>query len=261
MISNLFYLQQDRNMILGEKAFFVTPSDSLAVIANNMECIPYFRRTGVNGFARSMPTGAAVDRVAAKLGKNIYEVPTGWKYFGNLMDAGQLSLCGEESFGTGSDHIREKDGLWAVLAWLSIMAARRQTVEQILKDHWRAYGRNFFTRYDYENCEAEPCNRMMAELEERMNAAQFVGSVHQYEDKSFTVALADNFSYVDPIDASVSVKQGLRIIFEDGSRIVIRLSGTGSSGATIRLYIDSYEEDAAKHLLDAQVWTYNVHRS
>ncbi|XP_032787395.1 phosphoglucomutase-1 [Daphnia magna] len=243
----------DRNMILGEKAFFVTPSDSLAVIANNMDCIPYFRRTGVRGFARSMPTGAAVDRVAAKLQKNMYEVPTGWKYFGNLMDAGQLSLCGEESFGTGSDHIREKDGIWAILAWLSILAVRKQTVEEILKNHWTLYGRNFFTRYDYENCDSEPCNKMMNDLESLMNEPSFIGSTHEFEGKSFIVALADNFSYTDPIDGSISTKQGLRIIFQDGSRIVIRLSGTGSSGATVRLYIDSYESDADKYLLDAQV--------
>jgi len=243
----------DRNMILGEKAFFVNPSDSLAVIANNMECIPYFQRTGVKGFARSMPTSAAIDRVGAKLQKTVFEVPTGWKYFGNLMDAGQLSLCGEESFGTGSDHIREKDGIWAVLAWLSILSVRKQTVEEILKDHWTQYGRNFFTRYDYEDCDAAECNIMMADLEKRMGESDFVGSMHEFEGKSFQVAVADNFSYKDPIDGSLSVKQGLRIIFQDGSRIVIRLSGTGSSGATVRLYIDSYEADASKFFLDAQV--------
>lgn len=243
----------DRNMILGEKAFFVNPSDSLAVIANNMECIPYFQRTGVKGFARSMPTSAAIDRVGAKLQKTVFEVPTGWKYFGNLMDAGQLSLCGEESFGTGSDHIREKDGIWAVLAWLSILSVRKQTVEEILKDHWTQYGRNFFTRYDYEDCDAAECNIMMADLEKRMGESDFVGSMHEFEEKSFQVAVADNFSYKDPIDGSLSVKQGLRIIFQDGSRIVIRLSGTGSSGATVRLYIDSYEADASKFFLDAQV--------
>jgi len=243
----------DRNMILGEKAFFVNPSDSLAVIANNMDSIPYFRRTGVRGFARSMPTSAAIDRVGAKLQKTVFEVPTGWKYFGNLMDAGQLSLCGEESFGTGSDHIREKDGIWAVLAWLSILSVRKQTVEEILKDHWTQYGRNFFTRYDYEDCDAAQCNLMMTDLEERMNQSDFIGSVHEFEGKSFQVAVADNFSYKDPIDGSLSVKQGLRIIFQDGSRIVIRLSGTGSSGATVRLYIDSYEADASKFFLDAQV--------
>lgn len=242
----------DRNMILGEKAFFVTPCDSLAVIGNNMDCIPYFRRTGVRGFARSMPTGAALDRVAARLEKKLYEVPTGWKYFGNLMDAGQLSLCGEESFGTGSDHIREKDGVWAVLAWLSILSVRQRTVRQMLDDHWALYGRNFFTRYDYENCEAEPCHQMMRRLEQSMAEPSFVGSVHQHGDKSYIVALADNFGYTDPIDGSVATKQGLRIVFQDGSRIVLRLSGTGSSGATIRLYVDSYEADPAKHSLDAQ---------
>lgn len=134
-------------MIIGKEAFFVTPSDSLAVLANNLECIPYFQKNGVHGFARSMPTGAAVDRVAAKLNKEMFEVPTGWKYFSNLMDAGRLSLCGEESFGTGSDHIREKDGIWAVLAWLSIIEYKNMSIEEILKEHWKIYGRNYFTRY------------------------------------------------------------------------------------------------------------------
>ncbi|CAH0755588.1 unnamed protein product [Diatraea saccharalis] len=241
----------DRNMIIGRGAFFVTPSDSLAVLANHLDCIPYFKSTGVRGFARSMPTAAAVDRVAAAVGKEIFEVPTGWKYFGNLMDAGRLSLCGEESFGTGSDHVREKDGMWAALAWLSVIANTAQSVEQILMDHWAKFGRNYFTRYDYEECASDPCNEMMQVLERRITEAGFVGSSHSAAGKTYVVKLADNFSYMDPIDQSVSMKQGLRIIFEDGSRIVLRLSGTGSSGATVRLYIDSYEATDVQG--DAQV--------
>ncbi|XP_064624712.1 phosphoglucomutase-1-like [Lineus longissimus] len=242
----------DRNMILGHRGFFITPSDSLAVIADNLECIPYFKKTGVKGYARSMPTGCAVDRVAKAKGKEMFEVPTGWKFFGNLMDANRLSLCGEESFGTGSDHIREKDGIWAVLSWLSIMAHKKTTVEELMKAHWAKYGRNFFTRYDYENCDAEPANQMMANLNAMVSEPDIVGNTLSYGEKSFKVALADNFSYTDPIDNSVSKNQGIRIIFEDGSRIIFRLSGTGSSGATIRMYIDSYEADKSKHLLDAQ---------
>ncbi|CAH1638993.1 unnamed protein product [Spodoptera littoralis] len=241
----------DRNMIIGRGAFFVTPSDSLAVLASYLQLIPYFQRTGVRGFARSMPTAAAVDRVAAATGFEMFEVPTGWKYFGNLMDAGRLSLCGEESFGTGSDHIREKDGLWAALAWLSVLAGTGHSVEDILKAHWAKYGRNYFTRYDYEECASDSCNEMMQVLEKKITSPGFVGSSHSAGGKTYVVKLADNFSYMDPIDQSVAMKQGLRIIFEDGSRIVLRLSGTGSSGATVRLYIDSYE---AKDVLgDAQV--------
>lgn len=242
----------DRNMILGKKAFFVCPSDSLAVLANNLECIPYFKKTGVKGYARSMPTAGAVDRVAEFTKKNMYEVPTGWKYFGNLMDAGMLSLCGEESFGTGSDHIREKDGIWAALAWLSVLSNMKLSVEDILKQHWTKFGRNFFTRYDYENCDAAPCNKMMADLEEAIASQKLNKQSFSAEGKTYVVSKVDNFEYVDPVDKSVASKQGIRIIFEDGSRIVLRLSGTGSSGATVRLYIDSYETDASKLLLPAQ---------
>ncbi|XP_036338294.1 phosphoglucomutase isoform X1 [Rhagoletis pomonella] len=233
----------DRNMIIGHRAFFVTPSDSLAVIANNLECIPYFRKNGIQGFARSMPTASAVDLVGKKLGKEVFEVPTGWKYFGNLMDAGRLCLCGEESFGTGSNHIREKDGIWAVLAWLSVMQNTGKGIEDILKDHWATYGRNYFTRYDYEECELDPCNEMIATMERNITDPSFVGKSFTSGGKTYQVKIADNFSYTDPVDNSVATKQGLRIVFEDGSRIVIRLSGTGSSGATVRLYIDSYEKD------------------
>ncbi|KAJ8953689.1 hypothetical protein NQ314_007297 [Rhamnusium bicolor] len=232
----------DRNMIIGKHAFFVTPSDSLAVLANNLECIPYFQKNGVHGFARSMPTAAAVDRVAEKLGKEMFEVPTGWKYFGNLMDAGRLSLCGEESFGTGSDHIREKDGIWAVLAWLSIIEHKNMSVEDILKEHWHTYGRNYFTRYDYEECDTDAANLMMHHVEQLIGCSSFVGKTYTSSGKSYTVRKADNFSYVDPIDNSVA-KKSVRVLFEDGSRLIYRLSGTGSSGATIRIYIDSYEKD------------------
>lgn len=243
----------DRNMILGENAFFVTPSDSLAVLADNLECIPYFKNTGVKGYARSMPTSGAVDRVAKANGKTCYEVPTGWKFFGNLMDAGMLSLCGEESFGTGSDHIREKDGLWAVLAWLSVLANKQQSVEQVITSHWTTYGRNFYTRYDYENCDSEPANQMMKNLNQMVDDASMKGQVHSSGDKSYTIAKMDNFSYEDPVDKSISKNQGIRIIFSDDSRIIFRLSGTGSSGATIRMYIEGYESDVAKFTQSPQV--------
>ena len=232
----------DRNMILGKNGFFVCPSDSLAVLASHLQLIPYFAKNGVNGFARSMPTAGAVDRVAKALGKECHETPTGWKFFGNLMDAGRCSICGEESFGLGSDHIREKDGLWAMLAWLSILAETGSTVEQLVTDHWAKYGRNFFTRYDYENCESAPCADMMSQLEAQLTSLP--GRTFSALGKSYQVAQADNFSYVDPVDASVTTKQGLRIVFTDSSRIVLRLSGTGSTGATVRMYIDSYESDA-----------------
>lgn len=239
----------DRNMILGKGAFFVTPSDSLAVIAANMSDIPYFRKTGIRGFARSMPTAGAVDRVAEKLSKEVYETPTGWKFFGNLMDAGRLSLCGEESFGTGSDHIREKDGLWAVLAWLSVLATTQLSVETLILNHWKTFGRNFFTRYDYENCESDSCNQMMTLLENQLPS--LVGQKLSASGKEYVVSKADNFEYVDPVDGSVTVKQGLRI-FSDSSRITLRLSGTGSSGATVRLYVDCYENEPSIITKDAQ---------
>uniref|UniRef100_A0A803VG30 Phosphoglucomutase 1 n=1 Tax=Ficedula albicollis TaxID=59894 RepID=A0A803VG30_FICAL len=192
-------------------------------------------------------------RVAQATKIALYETPTGWKFFGNLMDANKLSLCGEESFGTGSDHIREKDGLWAVLAWLSILAARKQSVEDIMKEHWQKYGRNFFTRYDYEEVDADAANKMMKDLESVMFDRSFVGKQLSSGDKSYTVEKADNFEYNDPVDGSVSKNQGLRLIFSDGSRIIFRLSGTGSAGATVRLYIDSYEKDAQKINQDPQV--------
>uniref|UniRef100_A0AAY4CUH3 Phosphoglucomutase n=1 Tax=Denticeps clupeoides TaxID=299321 RepID=A0AAY4CUH3_9TELE len=246
----------DRNMVLGKHGFFVNPSDSVAVIGANITSIPYFQKTGVKGLARSMPTSGALDNVAKALKMQLYETPTGWKFFGNLMDAGKLSLCGEESFGTGSDHIREKDGLWAVLAWLSILAARKQSVEDIMKDHWQKFGRNFFTRYDYEEVDADAANKMIKDLETRMFDKDFVGQTFTSGDKTYQVEKADNFMYTDPVDSSVSKNQvntGNQIIFSDGSRIIFRLSGTGSAGATIRLYIDSYEKDPQKIYQDPQV--------
>uniref|UniRef100_A0A671W896 Phosphoglucomutase 1 n=1 Tax=Sparus aurata TaxID=8175 RepID=A0A671W896_SPAAU len=243
----------DRNMVLGKHGFFVNPSDSVAVIAANITSIPYFQKTGVKGLARSMPTSGALDNVAKAMQMQLYETPTGWKFFGNLMDAGKLSLCGEESFGTGSDHIREKDGLWAVLAWLSILATRKQSVEDIMKDHWQKFGRNFFTRYDYEEVDSDAANKMIKDLETVMFDPSFKGKKFSSGDKTYEVAISDNFAYTDPVDGSVSKNQGLRIIFSDGSRIIFRLSGTGSAGATIRLYIDSYEKDPKKIYQDPQV--------
>ncbi|XP_076051178.1 phosphoglucose mutase 1 [Oratosquilla oratoria] len=242
----------DRNMILGRNGFFVTPSDSVAVIADNTSAIPYFKTGGgVKGLARSMPTGCAIDRVASKKGVACFEVPTGWKYFGNLMDAGKLSICGEESFGTGSDHIREKDGVWAALAWLSILASQRRPMREVLLQHWTTYGRNFFTRYDYENCESAPCNEMMKCLD-ALSSGSLNGKEYSNSGKTYTIAQVDNFQYTDPVDGSVATKQGVRILMSDGSRVVFRLSGTGSSGATVRMYVESYETDASTYEKDAQ---------
>jgi len=243
----------DRNMILG-KDFFITPSDSVAMIAANaQECIPYFKG-GLKGVARSMPTSGALDLVAAKLGVPFFETPTGWKFFGNLMDAGKCSVCGEESFGTGGDHVREKDGIWAVLAWLSILAKKNEgsdklvTVKDIAVEHWNEFGRNYFCRYDYEGCDSDSANRMIEHLRGNVLPSATEGS----KMGPFTVAKADDFEYTDPIDGSVASKQGIRIVMDDGSRIIFRLSGTGSSGATIRLYIEQYTDDKTKMLLDAQ---------
>ncbi|XP_026466515.1 phosphoglucomutase [Ctenocephalides felis] len=232
----------DRNMIIGRGPVFVTPSDSLAVLAHHLKCIPYFSQNGVKGFARSMPTSTAIDNVASQLGIDIYEVPTGWKYFGNLMDAGKLSLCGEESFGTGSDHIREKDGVWALLAWLSIMKHTNKEIKDILSDHWKLYGRNYFLRYDYEECSTESCDEMMKYLFDVISDPSIIGKKFDSLQKQYQVKTADEYSYRDPIDDSFVSKQGLRFIFDDGSRFIIRLSGTGSSGTTVRLYLDSYEK-------------------
>ncbi len=234
----------DRNMILG-KGFFVNPSDSLALLAANATLAPGYRQ-GLAGIARSMPTSAAADRVAQALGIPCYETPTGWKFFGNLMDAGKVTLCGEESFGTGSDHVREKDGLWAVLFWLNILAVRQQPVETIVREHWAKYGRNVYSRHDYEGLPTDAANAIMALL--KAGFATLPGC----QLGSYTVKLADDFSYTDPVDGSVSTGQGVRILFEDGSRIVFRLSGTGTEGATLRIYLESFEPDVSKHHLDAQ---------
>jgi len=230
----------DRNMIIGKNGFFVSPCDSLAVIAANHTSIPYFVANKMTGFARSMPTSSALDRVAEVMDFPVYEVPTGWKFFGNLMDAGQIALCGEESFGTGSNHIREKDGMWAALAWLSILSHRKLSVEQVITEHWKRFGRNCFTRYDYEQVSTEAASTMMKNLNALIEDGSMVGKTLSNGGKSYKVKLMDNYRYEDPVDKSIAEKQGVRVIFEDGSRIVFRLSGTGSSGATIRLYVDSY---------------------
>ncbi|KAL7936110.1 hypothetical protein V8C35DRAFT_296916 [Trichoderma chlorosporum] len=243
----------DRNMIYGANAF-VSPGDSLAIIAHHAKLIPYFQKNGVNGLARSMPTSGAVDLVAKAQGLTSYEVPTGWKFFCALFDAKKLSICGEESFGTGSDHIREKDGLWAIVAWLNIIAALgvqnpgvTPSIKQIQKDFWTQYGRTFFTRYDYEDVDSEGANKVVGELEALVADPKFVGSTIGER----TVTKAGNFSYTD-LDGSVSSNQGLYAGFSSGSRIVVRLSGTGSSGATIRLYIEQHTSDPSKYDLDAQ---------
>jgi len=228
----------DRNMILGRN-FFVTPSDSLAVMAANAHHIKGYAG-GISGVARSMPTSQAADRVAEALGLNCYETPTGWKFFCNLLDAKRITLCGEESFGTGSDHVREKDGLWAVLFWLNLLAVRQESVEEIVQEHWRRFGRNFYTRFDYEGIDTEAANGLMTHLQARL--ADLPGSMLG----GYTVDYADNFAYTDPVDGSVSENQGIRIGFTDGSRIVYRLSGTGTEGATLRVYLEAYEPDPEK---------------
>ena len=234
----------DRNMILG-KSFFVTPSDSLAVMAANATDIKGYKN-GITGVARSMPTSQASDQVAAKLNINSYETPTGWKFFGNLLDADKVTLCGEESFGTGSNHVREKDGLWAVLFWLNLLAVKQDSVKNIVENHWQTYGRNYYSRHDYEGLDSELANTFMQELEAMQN-----GLVGQ-QLAGQTVSYADNFSYNDEVDGSTSSRQGLRFGFENGSRVVFRLSGTGTVGATLRIYFERYETDPAKLNQDTQ---------
>lgn len=234
----------DRNMVLGRNCF-VTPSDSLAILTDHATRVPGYAN-GLAGVARSMPTSAAVDQVAERQGIPCYETPTGWKFFGNLLDAGAVTLCGEESFGTGSNHLREKDGLWAVLFWLNILALRRQPVEEILNEHWARYGRNFYTRHDFEDIEIERAQELIHDL--RVKLASLQGrdfGIHR-------VMQADDYSYTDPVDHSVSSGQGLRILFENGSRIIYRLSGTGTAGATLRVYIEAYEHDSSRHQDDTQ---------
>lgn len=234
----------DRNMVLGRR-FFVTPSDSLAVLAANATLCPAYAK-GIAGVARSMPTSGAADRVAEALGVPCFETPTGWKFFGTLLDAGKVTLCGEESFGTGSDHVREKDGLWAVLMWLNVLARRDESVEAIVRAHWATYGRNYYSRHDYEGVDSDAANGLMAHL--RASLATLPGQ----DLRGYSVAAADDFAYTDPVDGSVSTGQGIRILFADGSRVVFRLSGTGTSGATLRLYVERFEPDPACHDLETQ---------
>ncbi|TGQ43610.1 MULTISPECIES: alpha-D-glucose phosphate-specific phosphoglucomutase [unclassified Mesorhizobium] len=234
----------DRNLIIG-KGIFVTPSDSVAMLAANAHLAPGYK-DGLKGIARSMPTSGAADRVAEKLGIGIYETPTGWKFFGNLLDAGMATICGEESAGTGSNHVREKDGLWAVLLWLNILAVRGESAKQIVTEHWATYGRNYYSRHDYEEVDTDRANRLVDEL--RAKLASLPGT----SVRGLKIATADDFAYHDPVDGSVSKNQGIRILFEGGSRVVFRLSGTGTSGATLRVYIERYEPDQARHDLDTQ---------
>ena len=225
----------DRNLIIG-RGRFITPSDSLAMLAANAHLAPAYAG-GLKGIARSMPTSAAADRVAEKLGIPAYETPTGWKFFGNLLDAGMATICGEESAGTGSDHVREKDGLWAVLLWLNILAASGKSVDGIARDHWATYGRNYYARHDYEGVESERADALMADLRAKLltlPGETFAG---------LTVETADDFAYTDPTDQSVSRNQGIRVLFQGGSRVVFRLSGTGTSGATLRVYLERYSAD------------------
>ena len=234
----------DRNLIIG-KGQFVTPSDSLAMLAANAHLAPGYAR-GLTGIARSMPTSGASDRVAAKLKINSFETPTGWKFFGNLLDADLVTICGEESAGTGSNHVREKDGLWAVLLWLNILAVRKQSVAEIVRGHWAEYGRNFYTRHDYEEVALDGANALMASLR-----GQFA-ALKGRKFGALAVAEADDFAYHDPVDGSDTKAQGVRILFEGGARIVFRLSGTGTAGATLRVYIECYEADTAKHGQETQ---------
>jgi phosphoglucomutase len=234
----------DRNMILG-RGVYVSPSDSLAVLAANAHLTPGYAG-GLKGVARSMPTSAAVDRVAAAKGIAHFETPTGWKFFGNLMDAGRVSLCGEESFGTGSDHVREKDGLWAILMWLNILAVRKLSVAEVMADHWATYGRNYYSRHDFEAVASDAAHALMADLRARLPTLP-VQTV-----EGLTVAGADDFAYTDPVDGSVSQGQGLRVMFEGGARLVLRLSGTGTEGATLRLYLERYEPQDGDLCLDPQ---------
>jgi phosphoglucomutase len=225
----------DRNMVHG-KGFYVNPCDSLAIMAANATLVPGYA-DGISGVARSMPTSRAVDRVAKALGINCYETPTGWKFFGNLLDAGEITLCGEESFGTGSDHVREKDGLWAVLFWLNVIASKNQPVYEIVRNHWAQYGRDYFTRHDYEAVDSDNAQQMITRLRGHLSdlpGQQFAG---------LELVAADDFQYTDPIDASETSAQGVRVYFANGGRIVFRLSGTGTQGATLRVYLDCYQND------------------
>ncbi|ACM27720.1 alpha-D-glucose phosphate-specific phosphoglucomutase [Agrobacterium sp. SHOUNA12C] len=234
----------DRNLIIG-KGIYVTPSDSLAILAANANLAPGYS-SGLTGIARSMPTSGAADRVAEKRGIGMYETPTGWKFFGNLLDAGMATICGEESSGTGSNHVREKDGLWAVLLWLNILAVRGESVIDIVTQHWATYGRNYYSRHDYEGVDTDAANGLIDALREKLPTLPGT----KYGD--LTVSAADDFAYHDPVDKSVSQHQGIRILFEGGSRVVFRLSGTGTTGATLRVYIERYEPDSTRHNIETQ---------
>lgn len=234
----------DRNLIIG-KGIFVTPSDSLAILAANANLAPGYSG-GIAGIARSMPTSAAADRVAERLKIGMYETPTGWKFFGNLLDAGKVTICGEESAGTGSSHVREKDGLWAVLLWLNVLASRGESVQDIVRQHWASYGRNFYSRHDYEEVDSDAANGLMDAL--RAKLATLPGTMIG----ALKVEKADDFAYHDPVDHSESKKQGIRVMFEGGSRVVFRLSGTGTSGATLRVYIERYEPNSSNHGIETQ---------
>jgi phosphoglucomutase len=240
----------DRNMVVARNATLgggmIGPSDSLAILAANAHLVPWFK-DGLCGVARSMPTSRAVDRVAARLGIECFETPTGWKYFGNLLDAGRIALCGEESAGTSSDHVREKDGVWAVLFWLNVLAVRGEPAASIVAGHWARFGRDFYMRHDYEEIETEPANRLIDTLRRR------IPGLPGTRIGGFTVSEADDFAYTDPIDGSVSAHQGIRVGFADGARIVYRLSGTGTAGATLRVYLEHFEPDPARHALPASV--------
>jgi phosphoglucomutase len=233
----------DRNLIIGRHRF-ITPSDSLAMLGANAHLAPGYAR-GLAGIARSMPTSAAADRVAAALGIPAFETPTGWKFFGTLLDAGKATLCGEESAGTGSDHVREKDGLWAVLLWLNILSVRGVSVDALAREHWARFGRNYYARHDYEAVPGEAAQALIAALSARLP------TLAGCRFGALTVAAADSFAYTDPVDHSVSRDQGLRVLFEGGSRIVFRLSGTGTQGATLRVYLERYEP--ASGALDREV--------
>jgi phosphoglucomutase len=234
----------DRNMVLG-KNFYINPCDSLAILAANVDCVPAYTK-GISGVARSMPTSRAVDRVAKAMNIPCYETPTGWKFFGNLLDAGKITLCGEESFGTGSDHIREKDGLWAVLFWLNLIAVKKQPVSEIVKNHWLKFGRDYFTRHDYENVDSASAHEMFSQLKEKISslAGKVIGGI--------TIDSADDFQYIDPVDNSITTAQGVRVYLNNGGRIVYRLSGTGTQGATLRVYVDCYQNNPELLAQDTQ---------
>ena len=227
----------DRNMVLG-KAFYINPCDSLAILTANASLIPAYAK-GIAGVARSMPTSRAVDRVAEAMNIPCFETPTGWKFFGNLLDAGKITLCGEESFGTGSDHIREKDGLWAVLFWLNLIAVKKQPVSEIVENHWLQYGRDYFTRHDYEAVDSANAHEMISQLKAKISA------LPGQEILGVKVTSADDFEYIDPVDNSRTTAQGVRIYLGNGGRIVFRLSGTGTQGATLRVYLDCFQQDSA----------------